>query len=180
MFWSVECSLLKAEGLSCPLWKPKDKYNAILDQKNLNFFYIWKILQILVTKTLDPDPHWPKMLDPDPHWNQCGSTTLSITDQGFRAGGFYWSLNILFRGFRRHIVYDNSFQNNKLNFNSKVCPKKLILDPDPDPDWIRIQQEPEFISRFRKMPESGHKAVKKTTYSMYCTVGGYNFILFLN
>jgi hypothetical protein len=30
------------------------------------FFSSYNFILFLVIKTLDPDPHWPKMLDPDP------------------------------------------------------------------------------------------------------------------
>jgi hypothetical protein len=52
---------------------------AIFDPKNIKVFFSRNFGQFLVIKTLDPDPHWPKMLDPDPHRNhrnQCRSKTL--------------------------------------------------------------------------------------------------------
>jgi hypothetical protein len=35
-----------------------------------------EMFAIFVIKSLDPDPHWPKMLDPIPHGNQCRSIIL--------------------------------------------------------------------------------------------------------
>ncbi len=49
----------------------------ILIQKNITAYYSFLFL---VSKTPEPDQHWPKMLDSDPHWNQCesGSTTTAV------------------------------------------------------------------------------------------------------
>ncbi len=57
-----------------PLWRPKDKKIAILDQKNLKGFTAVKFFPIFGHQTLDseldPDPYpqLEKMLDTDPHW----------------------------------------------------------------------------------------------------------------
>ncbi len=65
MFWSAGCSPLRAEVFSCSL--------DVLGISKLEFLnkklFFQNVLQLLVIKTLDPDPELdpPKMLDPDPH-----------------------------------------------------------------------------------------------------------------
>jgi hypothetical protein len=71
LFWSSGCSLLREEGFSFSL---AVLYGGLRIRK-LQFFdqkRFWKIsavffLQVLVTKTLHPDPDSLEMLDPDPY-----------------------------------------------------------------------------------------------------------------
>jgi hypothetical protein len=47
--------------------------------KKIGFFFSWEIFKNLAIKTLDLDPHLPKMPDPDPHLNLCELTSLIHT-----------------------------------------------------------------------------------------------------
>jgi hypothetical protein len=84
MFWSAECSYLRAEGFFCSLcvlyhlyrglWR--DELHFLIQKNKINFTAVY-FVQFLVIKTLDskldpdpypePDPLLGKMLDPDPH-----------------------------------------------------------------------------------------------------------------
>ncbi len=76
MFWSAGCTLLRDEGFSLSM---EVLYGGLVNSnfnlKNIKHLAV-HFFQFLVIKTLDLDPHWPKMLDPDPHWNKFGSNTL--------------------------------------------------------------------------------------------------------
>jgi hypothetical protein len=86
---------------------------------------------------LDPDSVGSE--DPDPDW-ESGSRSMQVEigpQNRIKFSSCSTSLNAFCRGLRRHMtVFDQ-----KHFFVINLV--KLVLDPDPDPDWIRtgIQQQ---------------------------------------
>ncbi len=104
MFWSAECSLLRAEGLSYslpPLWSPRDKYCNFWYQI---FFLLYIFFQFLFIKTLDADP------DRYPAYNagfgsEINESRSETLASGIEACVLRWPSSIFFHKWKFYILH---------------------------------------------------------------------------